>query len=226
MSSDKFGRHRNKVQANAAFRRIQSRQNSTITITSNGNVNVNGKRIRFVGDATHIEDCINKRCLNESEKMLHAKMMNESSTLHNKLSNQIESLGDDVYNKIKTLDNACTTTLTKINTLENDVHNKIETSNKFKDIESLLQNKIESCETKLSKLINDRYNDLDDEILNKVKALFANVLLQYEPWTKVKIFINTEISKLHNEIDELTARVNHFKLDSTRLQKKVVKDII
>lgn len=72
MSTDKFGRHRNRVQTSAAFQRIQSQQQqpTAITLTSEGDVNVNGKRIRFVGDAQHDDDAINKKCMHEYGQVL------------------------------------------------------------------------------------------------------------------------------------------------------------
>lgn len=75
MSTDKFGRH------HSSSSKVQWARKRNLTIfpfaTSDGDLNLNGKRIRFVGDPIHEEDCVNKRHMRngiasvESQLIIH-----------------------------------------------------------------------------------------------------------------------------------------------------------
>lgn len=124
MSTDKFGRHRDKVQTNIAFQRIQSRQAiaNVITLTSDGDVNVNGKRIRSVGEAHHGDDAINKRYLMEYEKHIR-KLIDIEITKIKNIIRQYENVMRETAKSIDLLKNDYENKFGKINARIEDIYN-------------------------------------------------------------------------------------------------------
>lgn len=158
------------------FQRIQSQQPVTVgfALTSEGDVNVNGKRIRFTADPIDNEDCVNKRYLMETKRETMFEMKKLESQLNTEISKALQGL-----------DKKFSSSLLRIDRL---------TKTEVKNIDTRITRWGNDLERKIHKG--------DEENEETFRALLTASLNSYKPWLEVENIVNTKISKSLDEIEK------------------------
>lgn len=182
MSTDKFGRHR--LHKNKSFDRIHSgRQRSfgPLTLTSEGDVNANGKRIRFVGDPIDEQDCSTKK---HTVKFIEQRVNNVVNQLSEYIGTQFRREAKK-YENLNKLFNDGKAEIRAIASLHKLTDEKIsmkfrEDTKKFENLTELLND----VEIKM-KAIQTSQKRVDENITNKLQEVakkFQNIDKLLEDW--------------------------------------------
>lgn len=102
MSIDKFGRFLNSNKTNSSFKRYRPKY----FLTSEGDVNVNGRRIRYVGDPIDDEDCVNARYV--------SKIIQNNNK---RLTDARKQIGSEMEDIVKRLESKISDLESRINSL-------------------------------------------------------------------------------------------------------------
>ena len=207
ISQQKIIKEENENKINDLFNKLKNKDNELKEIKNTLNKNLNDKLIEFQNDTKKEINKINDEIKNIKIQDKKIDRINTDSYKRNNNNNELEKNINNINTKIKDIEQ-------KINNMKNDINKCMKNNNDNINIKSLnekvnnLENKQRKNEDGLSnntKLINDKYYNIDKQIKS-----FEIKLNNLENLIKERKNLSEKYTSLENKLKTLEKKVNDY----------------